>query len=89
MDCKLCDYYKSLGSETAKCSFTGIVFSNDVDSLEIEYPCRNTSYEQYLSRKTGIVKNVNTLSFKNDDWRYAYKHYHAVDATDRCKRRAI
>jgi hypothetical protein len=95
LECKLCDYYKVIGTnpanydETAKCEFAGVLFSNDVETLDIEYPCRGISYDQYLHRNTKAVESVNAFRICGDDWRFLYGRCHAADATDRYLRRAI
>lgn len=92
LECKLCDYYNAIHSghgEAAKCNFTGVLFSENVEMLEMEYPCRNVSYAEYLQRNTQSTKKVNEYSFDNDDWQYFYKRNRAADARERYLLRAI
>jgi hypothetical protein len=46
MDCKYCDYFKmmkglneSSGSENFICEFAGYIFPEDVEEMNMEYPC--------------------------------------------------
>lgn len=87
LECKLCDYYKALNGNASKCGFTGVLFKDDVENLEMEYPCRNMTYDEYLSRNK--VESVNTFGMTNNDWRFVYKKQHAANAIDRYLRRAI
>ncbi|MFA6807769.1 MAG: hypothetical protein WCR27_02130 [Eubacteriales bacterium] len=58
LDCKLCNYYKTIsyGNNypekcTGMCEFTDIVFMEDVENLDIEYPCREMSLADYYNKK--------------------------------------
>lgn len=60
LDCKLCNYYEVLthaDKGTAKCEFTDIIFMEDVETLDIEYPCKNIPFADYLKRKQGMKQN--------------------------------
>lgn len=87
MDCKLCDYYSSLGggSETSMCDFADVLFFGDVEKLDMEYPCRNLSYDDYLDR-TSKLKSYSR--FVNDDWRYVYRRGHLTGASGRTREAA-
>lgn len=78
MDCKLCDYYSSLGdgSEASMCNFADVLFFRDVERLDMEYPCRNLSYDDYLDRTSGLKSY---FLFSNDDWRYVYRREHLIN----------
>ena len=95
LECKLCDYYKATGSnsasygETTKCEFTGVLFSKNVETLDMEYPCHGISYDQYLSRNTRAIESVSVFRLDNNDWRFVYGFRRAADAQDRYLRRAI
>lgn len=86
MDCKYCDYYKPIftgRTGAAVCTFTGVAFSADVDSLDMEYPCRRLSYDSFLARPASRAVSVGVRGFVDDDWRFFYKHCHAANATNR------
>ena len=58
LDCKLCNYYQTLARDnsisdkgTARCDFTDIIFMDDVENLDIKYPCHNMSLSDYLQKK--------------------------------------
>ena len=58
LDCKLCNYYQVPAREdsisdkgTARCDLMDIVFMDDVENLDIEYPCRHMSLSEYLKKK--------------------------------------
>lgn len=59
MLCKDCDYYHALrgkafsGTELSFCEFSDMLFLDDVDRLETEYPCRKISFDEYWQKKTG------------------------------------
>jgi len=70
LDCKLCNYYQTrntLTSEnnTAKCEFTGLVFVEDVENMNIDYPCKNVSFAEYQKRK------ANPQAYKNQGLKFA------------------
>jgi len=55
MDCKYCDYLKELktkSSDSSKnvfvCQFTNYMFTTDVETLDMEYPCKDVTYQDYL-----------------------------------------
>lgn len=57
LNCDLCDYYKIISNDentgegkAAFCEFSGFIFTKDLWDLDMEYPCRNISYEEYLQR---------------------------------------
>ena len=95
LECKLCDYYKPIGSNSvnlgnaAMCEFSGVIFSGDVEALNMDYPCSGVPYDLYLNRKSKVVERVSAFRFRDDDWRYIYKRQHATSAQDRCLKRAI
>lgn len=90
LNCKLCDYYNTMSgghAGTAGCDFTGILFFNDVEKLEMDYPCSKMNYVDYLNRTSEIESYSN--KFVNEDWRYLYKKSHLKDASDRAARHAL
>lgn len=60
LNCKLCDYYHSLSGQgysdqnLAICEFADLLFFDDVENLDIEYPCSKKNFEDYLQKKTLI-----------------------------------
>lgn len=49
LECKLCDYYKAAShGEAAKCILTGVIFSNGLDKINMDYPCRVVPYNNHL-----------------------------------------
>ena len=63
LQCEFCAYYKVLQSSedrpnqnTAFCEFAGLIFMNDVKNIDLEYPCQNVSYSDYLNRSKVLVK---------------------------------
>jgi hypothetical protein len=55
MDCKYCDYYSELntksnggGKNACVCQFTNYMFTEDIEMSDMEYPCKNVSYQDYL-----------------------------------------
>lgn len=58
LDCKLCNFYQAFVRDrsisykgTARCELTDVIFMDDVENLDIEYPCRHVSLSDYLKRK--------------------------------------
>lgn len=50
LDCELCNYFKSMNSDSkgdniCMCELTGFVFHKKVEDYEIEYPCYNFNLE--------------------------------------------
>jgi hypothetical protein len=80
MDCRLCDYYSGLGggSKAGRCEFADVIFFDDVDKLDAEYPCSSISYDEYLGR---AVQARSTAKFSSDDWRYVYRREHLSAAS--------
>jgi hypothetical protein len=81
MNCEYCDYYckkqKTAGNtheNVSVCGFTDFVFIGDVTQLDIEYPCKNVSYESYLAR---IAKNRSTHN--EIDWKIIYSKKRAIE----------
>jgi DNA helicase TIP49 (TBP-interacting protein) len=64
LECKLCDYYKSFSNhvcpnhDAGKCEFTGMLFFDDVENLDIEYPCYKISYMDYLNKTSEIISSA-------------------------------
>lgn len=60
LDCKLCNYYKSVNSSSAEenkcmCQLTGFVFHKDTEEYDIEYPCYNFQFEREAPEDYEIV----------------------------------
>lgn len=56
LQCDSCVYFKFFNDtkgrpdeKIAVCEFTGSIFMNDVKNLDIEYPCQDLSYFDYLN----------------------------------------
>lgn len=88
LECALCDYFQKLGAGkgTAKCVFTNFLFLHDPELLDIEYPCRNVSYAEYLKNREILIEADGS---KPDDWRFAYLRGRAPSAMDRYLRRSM
>jgi hypothetical protein len=83
LNCGYCDYFKgankvssdSVGENGCFCKFTGYVFKVDETENEMEYPCKDISYQDYLNRskvfKLPYVK-------RGDNWKVLYKNRHPV-----------
>lgn len=76
LHCDHCDYFNHLGAAGSKtgdvtdfCEFEDYIFTGDINKAEMEYPCRMTSYQEYMQKEK--KKQVSKLS--NDDWRLLYK----------------
>ena len=61
LSCKYCDYYEEMKtkSENGKdrvsvCQFTDFMFTKDVETLEMEYPCKDMSFQDYLDSVENI-----------------------------------
>ncbi|MEL7657135.1 MAG: hypothetical protein AAGU75_14655 [Bacillota bacterium] len=55
LSCKYCDYYEELKTKSeggkdkvSVCQFTDFIFTKDVEAMDIEYPCKNMSFQDYL-----------------------------------------
>lgn len=51
LDCKLCNYFKSINSgksaeHKCMCQLTGFVFHKETEEYDIEYPCYNFEFER-------------------------------------------
>ena len=51
LDCKLCNYFKSVNSNSkgvnvCKCELTDFIFNKDIENYEIEAPCSNVNFER-------------------------------------------
>lgn len=57
MLCKDCSYYHALSkddfgdSDASFCEFADMLFLDDVDNLEAEYPCKQISFGEYLQKQ--------------------------------------
>lgn len=85
LNCNLCDYYREVQNDgkadhgkASFCEFSGFVFNKDLQDLDIEYPCSDISYEQYLSRSD---KKQHTHKVERiEDWRFVYAKAHIKPA---------
>jgi hypothetical protein len=53
LSCKYCDYYEEIktteqGNEVSVCHFSNHIFMKDVETMDMEYPCKGMSYQDYL-----------------------------------------
>lgn len=89
LNCKLCDYYRSLPgpeasrSHAAKCEFSGVSFFEDVENLDMEYPCRRICFSDYQRRKLNPRAESNIHKLMSEDWRYIYLKGHVKEAARR------
>lgn len=81
-NCEYCDYYRNvIESNTeeenmkAICIFTGTVLYTNDEKPDMEYPCRNVSYQEYLNRKRNPVS---CSKLKPENWKFVYKSRHPV-----------
>lgn len=87
-NCEYCDYYKSLGDsdgnadQGALCSFANVMLMPDVEKPGMEYPCKDISYEQYLSREKA---SLDTSKLTPEDWKIMYKSKHPVAERNRSR----
>lgn len=64
LSCKYCDYYEEMkkttdhGNEVSVCHFTDHLFMKDVENLDIEYPCKDMSYQDYLDSVSSITEQA-------------------------------
>ena len=64
LSCKYCDYYEEMkksaeqGSEVSVCHFTDHLFRKDVEALDMEYPCSDMSYQDYLNSVQSIAERA-------------------------------
>lgn len=55
--CKDCDYYRRSsekgtdGLDLAVCDFADVLFIQDTDDLNVEYPCNKISFNEYLQKQ--------------------------------------
>lgn len=82
MDCKYCDYYSELkanangrNKNVHVCQFTNYMFTADVETLDMEYPCKDMSYQDYLMTMSKRIA--------------AEKEYAAVNERKQLERRAM
>jgi hypothetical protein len=62
LNCEYCDYLKIITSngmiseKTCLCTFSGFHFSTEDMDTDMEYPCKDMSYEDYLNRLNTAAK---------------------------------
>lgn len=60
LNCKLCDYYHAVSGESfpgmnlGLCDFADMLFIEDAENLNIEYPCSKIEYPAYLAKKPAV-----------------------------------
>lgn len=91
LECRLCDYFGAHPADSAlsECGFTGVIFSQEPENLDMEYPCRYATLSQYLNRREQerAVESVKRLA--GEDWRMIYRRLHVKAETERFIRRAV
>ncbi len=61
MLCKECNYYHALSGDRLSnpnisfCEFSDVLFLEDVDDLQMEYPCKEISFREYLKKKSACA----------------------------------
>lgn len=82
--CKDCDYFGRVKDELSDkdvmvCRFAQFVFAGDPENSDMEYPCKEISYDEYLERES-----LNRTAVKNQyafvDWRFNYIRTHTQKA---------
>jgi len=76
INCDRCDYFNEqseVKGETMKCVFSNYVFKQHPEELDIEYPCKNISYTDYLNR-INHIKSANNDIYS--DWKLVYTRLH-------------
>ncbi|HWT26816.1 MAG TPA: hypothetical protein VN131_02655 [Mobilitalea sp.] len=72
LNCEYCDYLKMTNEkETEKghyCTFCGHIISAKAMIMDEEYPCKDISYAEYVSRN-----NTSKEETKDDNWKIIYK----------------
>lgn len=64
MLCKDCDYYHSfpkekfLESHISFCEFADTLFLDDVENLEVEYPCKNIDFNEHMQKKSAGISDA-------------------------------
>jgi hypothetical protein len=59
--CKYCDYFEEMkkttesGNEVSVCHFTDHLFMKDVEMLDIEHPCKDVSFQDYLESLNSVT----------------------------------
>lgn len=84
MECRLCDYFKIIGysksgKEISKCNFTNTLFGDNVENIDINYPCSNVNNQiENAIYNHKAVKTRNLSIYENNDWKYLYRSVHPV-----------
>ncbi len=80
-NCEYCDYFKMIGGRnTAElnakglCSFSNVIIITDSGNKDVEYPCKDISYQDYLERKNNRVPE----KIMNENWKLMYKSKHPI-----------
>lgn len=87
LNCELCDYYKSLYKNNedeyekiSYCEFSGFIFKKEPEEYDIEYPCRNISFDEYA---TDLSKKQSINQVESIDWRFMYLKNHKKPLKDK------
>lgn len=78
LNCEYCNYYtdeKERIEAEGSCRFCGYHFQTGDFISDMEYPCGNLSYEDYLNRQT-ILQPYKVIN--NENWRVEYRLKHPV-----------
>lgn len=74
LDCKMCNYYHAIpdqnfpGLNLGICDFTDMLFIEDVEKMNIEYPCGKVDYNDYLRKKAiASIKPAAVAKFINPE----------------------
>lgn len=68
LDCKLCNYYHSVSEESFPglnlgiCDFSDMLFIEDVENMDIEYPCSKIDYYDYLRKQSKVHMDPTAVS---------------------------
>ena len=55
MLCKDCDYYHEISKDQSGisfCEFADMLFLDDVENLDVEYPCKEIDFDEYLQKES-------------------------------------
>lgn len=87
LECELCDYLtRETGNKAGQCKLTGHVFAGVGAFEREEYPCRHSSYQEYLLKEPNKPKTIpafeaddkRVYTLIGNDWMMIYKRLHPV-----------
>jgi hypothetical protein len=73
LNCEYCNYYteeKAKMESEGSCIFCGYQFQAGDFINDMEYPCSNISYQEYLNKKE-VLKPYTVIS--NENWKIQYE----------------